>query len=544
MPKIILRSREARDKILSGLNLVADIIAATAGPQGRNVILQQKNLLVPLIINDGVTIAKDISLIDPFENIGAAMVQEVANTTNQDAGDGTTTATILLQALVNLAFENIEDYRDPITLKKEIAEAAQIAVGYLKELIKKIKHNEEIISVATIASANPTLARLIGKAYEIVGNDGIIKIETAQTFESSLEVNKGFEFNGGYLSRYMLTDLNQPEINWYDVKILVYNEKFHNLKAIFKILEECSRTKTKLVLIAQSFSDEIIAVLAMNKMKNILDVIAIKPVNYFSDTQLILDDLAVIIGQKPVYLETELTQLSLDDLVIVNQIKITKDQTTIIHQLADESGYHTYLQKLVNQQQQLSPKTREYDDLQNRIAALQAKIAMIKIGGQTEVEQQEKKYRIEDALNATQHAIKNGVVPGAGMSLFYVAYQLSQAYPKPNGGTEILIRALKTPALQILANAGVGSQTKRLWREDRYDDQELIQKLTSLEPWIYLNHETNKITDAWSAGIFDPYTVVLTALTKAVSVATTLMTTEAVVVEAVEKQRFVFPDIR
>lgn len=542
MNKIIFSSNQARKKILKGLNLAANTIAITAGPKGRNVILEQKNDLAPLIINDGARIAKDISLIDPVENLGAAIIKQVAMATNAAVGDGTTTATILTQAITNASFNAlITNKVNPIMIKNGINSGVKETLLILKKHSKKISQFEDIAAVAKIASGNEKIGHLIATAYNTVGCDGIVNVEMSQTFNSSLEITTGFEFNGGYLSRYMLDELNASEINWYQTKILVFNQKLNSLKPIIHLLEECSKQKIQLVIIAQDFSDEIISALAINKMKKILDVIAIKPINYFSQLQDLLTDLCYVIDQPIYYLDDDLNQLKIEQIKTIHQIKISKQKTIIIHTLENQNNLKNHIKSLQNKQQEYLASSCEFNELIYRIAALEAKVGLIKIGGETEIEQQEKKYRVEDALHATQQALKFGVISGAGMGFYYASEQLNFMLKNQEQdhdfllGIKIIQQALKAPAIQILINAGVFELSEI--------NESFYKKLTPPDPWSYLDFISKTFVNSWDAKIIDPYQVCAMALLKASSIATTLITTEAVIVNAREKRKFVFPDL-
>lgn len=532
MPKIVLNGAIAKSELLNGLNQAADIITITAGPLGRNVVIEQKNDLAPLIINDGVTIAQNINLEDPILNVGASIIKQVAIETNEIAGDGTTTSVILAHKLINAAYQLTSKNVNPIILKKQILACSEFVVEKLHAQAKQIGYDTNLIThVASIAANSASIGHILAKAFASVGSEGIINVEETQNVQSSLELSEGFKFKGGFLSRYMINDLTRNKVVQNGAKILIYNSEINNLKPFIGLLEKASQYKQPLLIVAKDFSDEVIAAFALNKIRNVANIIAVKPTNYFHNLNNLLDDLAAFCNTQVFTHQTKLPDW--EQLVLLERIIIDKTYTTIINSQTQGEYFLQHLNNLKLLKKNTTDRA-EQADLEKRIANLEAKVALIKVSGQTEIEQKEKKYRIEDALNATRHAIDSGVVPGGGAAFFRVWKELQVNQKLKNDhphGWEVCNQALSAPLMTISENSGINSA-------------EVFQKMQDeSDPWIGLDAENNKWVDLWTAGIIDPYTVSHTAWIKAISIACALITTEAVVVEKVEKNRFVFPNM-
>lgn len=458
MSKIIVSALKAKNELLDGLNQVADVIANTAGPLGRNVVIEQKNDLAPLILNDGVTIAQNITLEDPILNVGCSIIKQVAIETNEIAGDGTTTSVILAQKLVNAAYDLTLQKVNPVILKNQILACSEFVLSQLKELTKEIGNDINLIAhVAAIASNSMPIGKILAKAFDAVGSEGIINVEETQNIKSSLELSEGFKFNGGFLSRYMINDLTRNKVVQNGIKLLIYNKEINNLKPFISLLEKASQYKQPFLIVAKDFGDEVITAFALNKIRNIANIIAVKPTNYFHNLNNLLDDLAAFCNTTVATDHNEL--MDWDKLPVIERVLVDKNETTIIHVEPERTYFINHLTNLKALKGNTTDRA-EQQDLEKRIANLQAKVALIKVSGQTEIEQKEKKYRIEDALNATRHAIESGVIPGGGSAFFRVWEKLSQndelktLYPH---GWSVCGAALSAPLLKIADNSGIDS---------------------------------------------------------------------------------------
>jgi chaperonin GroEL len=524
--KQILFGEDARHALERGVNTLADAVKVTLGPKGRNVVLEKK-YGSPTITNDGVTIAKEIELSDPFENMGAQLAKEVATKTNDIAGDGTTTATLLAQAMVREGLKNVAAGANPMVLKKGIEKAVNVVVEELKKVSKSVESKEDITHVAAISAADEEIGKLIAEAMEKVGRDGVITVEESQTMGTNLEVVEGMQFDRGYVSPYMITDSERMEAVLDDPYILITDKKISMIKDLLPILEKIIQRGKPLVIIAEDVEGEALATLVVNKLRGVLNVVAIKAPGFGDRRKAMLGDIAVVTGGQVISEEVGMTleNATPEMLGSARQIKITKEETTIV----DGKGDVKDIKKQINQiKVQIEDTTSDYDreKLQERLAKLSGGVAVIQVGAATETEMKEKKHRIEDALSATRAAVEEGVVAGGGVALLQIAPKLDQLKETGDVATGIALvrKALTEPLRQISNNAGVEGSV-------------IVEKVSALEAGKGFNAATGEYVNMIAAGIVDPAKVTRSALQNAASIAAMLLTTECLVVEIPEKEK-------
>jgi len=531
MAKDIVYREEARAAVLRGVNSLAEAVKVTLGPRGRNVVLDKK-FGSPVITKDGVTVAKEVDLKDPMENLGARMVREVASKTSDVAGDGTTTATVLAQALLREGLKNVTAGVNPMELKRGIEKAVGIVVEDLKKLSTPVK-GKAIAQVGTIsANSDETIGTIIADAMEKVGKDGVITVEESRTMETSLEVVEGMRFDRGYLSPYFVTDPERMETVLEEPLILIFEKKISSMKDLLPVLEKVAQQGRPLVIVAEDVEGEALATLVVNKLRGTLKVAAVKAPGYGDRRKAMLEDIAILTGGKAVTedLGIKLESLKLEDLGSAKKIVVDKENTTII----EGAGTAKAIEGRVKQiRTQIEETTSDYDreKLQERLAKLVGGVAVIKVGAATETEMKEKKARVEDAMHATKAAVEEGIVPGGGVALLRTVPALNDALKKekdlPQGvrvGIEIVRRAIEEPARWIAQNAGqegsiVVARIKEMDRDSGY------------------NAETDTFENLVEAGVIDPTKVVRTAIQNASSIASLMLTTEAVVAEIPEKKK-------
>ena len=521
-------SRDARERMLRGVDILADAVKVTLGPKGRNVVID-KAFGAPRITKDGVSVAKEIELEDKFENMGAQMVREVASKTNDIAGDGTTTATVLAQAIVKEGAKAVAAGMNPMDLKRGIDLAVGEVTSKLVSAAKKINTSDEVAQVGTIsANGEKEIGDMIANAMQKVGNEGVITVEEAKTAETELEVVEGMQFDRGYLSPYFVTNPEKMVAELEDAYILLHEKKLSNLQAMLPVLESVVQSSKPLVIIAEDVEGEALATLVVNKLRGGLKIAAVKAPGFGDRRKAMLEDMAILTGGQVISedLGIKLETVTLDMLGRAKRVSITKDETTIV----DGSGEKADIEARCNQiRQQVEETTSDYDreKLQERLAKLAGGVAVIRVGGSTEVEVKERKDRVDDALNATRAAVEEGIVPGGGTALLYaskVLDGLTAANEDQKVGIQIVRRALQAPVRQISENAGT-------------DGAVVAGKLLeSTDPNFGFNAQDGRYEDLVKAGIIDPTKVVRTALQDASSVAGLLITTEAMVAERPEKQ--------
>ena len=518
MAKDIKFSSDARAAMVRGVDTLADTVKVTLGPKGRNVVLE-KAFGSPLITNDGVTIAKEIELEDHFENMGAKLVSEVASKTNDIAGDGTTTATVLTQAIVREGLKNVTAGANPIGIRRGIEAAVATAVEELKAIAQPVANKEAIAQVAAVSSRSEKVGEYISEAMERVGNDGVITIEESRGMETELEVVEGMQFDRGYLSQYMVTDNEKMVADLENPFILVTDKKISNIQDVLPLLEEVLKTSRPLLIIADDVDGEALPTLVLNKIRGTFNVVAVKAPGFGDRRKAQLQDIAVLTGGTVISddLGMSLKDATVDQLGQANKVTVTKDSTTIV----DGKGSKEAITERVDQiKQAISKSTSDFDKekLQERLAKLSGGVAVVKVGAATETELKEKKYRIEDALNATRAAVQEGFVPGGGTALVNVLPALDdiKATGDEATGVNIVKDALEAPVRQIAENAGVEGSV-------------IVNQLKSEKPGIGYNAADGKFEDMVEAGIVDPTKVTRSALQNAASVSALLLTTEAVV---------------
>jgi len=532
MAKDIIYREDARAAVLRGVNALADAVRVTLGPKGRNVVLDKK-YGSPVITKDGVTVAKEVDLKDPMENLGARMVREVASKTSDVAGDGTTTATVLAQALLREGMKNVTAGGNPMELKRGIEKAVEVVVEELKKLSKPVK-GKMIAQVGTIsANADETIGSIIAEAMEKVGKDGVITVEESKSMETSLEVVEGMRFDRGYLSPYFITDPERMEAVLEDPFILIFEKKISNMKDLLPVLEKIAQQGKPLLIVAEEVEGEALATLVVNKLRGTLKAAAVKAPGYGDRRKAMLEDMATLTGGKAITedLGIKLENIKLDDLGRAKKIVIDKENTTII----EGAGTAKEIEGRVKQiRTQIEETTSDYDreKLQERLAKLVGGVAVIKVGAATETEMKEKKARVEDAMHATKAAVEEGIVPGGGVALLRTIPALDKLLKDEKDlghdvrvGIELTRRAIDEPARWIAANAGqegniVVAQIKAAKEAD----------------WGY-NAQTDRFENLTEAGVIDPTKVVRAAIQNASSIAALMLTTEAMVAEIPEKKK-------
>ncbi|TAZ49431.1 chaperonin GroEL (plasmid) [Rhizobium leguminosarum] len=525
--KEIKFSTEAREKMLRGVDILANAVKATLGPKGRNVVID-KSFGAPRITKDGVSVAKEIELEDKFENMGAQMVREVASKTSDIAGDGTTTATVLAQAIVKEGAKAVTSGMNPMDLKRGIDLAVAAIVAELKVNARKISNNSEIAQVGTIsANGDAEIGRFLAEAMEKVGNDGVITVEEAKTAETELEVVEGMQFDRGYLSPYFVTNADKMRVEFEDPYILIHEKKLSNLQSMLPVLEAVVQSSKPLLIIAEDVEGEALATLVVNKLRGGLKIAAVKAPGFGDRRKAMLEDIAILTAGTVISedLGIKLESVTLDMLGRAKKVSIEKENTTIV----DGSGAKTDIEGRVAQiKAQIEETTSDYDreKLQERLAKLAGGVAVIRVGGSTEVEVKEKKDRVDDALNATRAAVEEGILPGGGVALLRAVKALD-AVKTANGdqrvGVDIVRRAVEAPARQIAENAGAEGSV-------------IVGKLREKSEFSYgWNAQTGEYGDLYAQGVIDPAKVVRTALQDAASIAGLLVTTEAMIAEKPKK---------
>jgi len=527
MSKQIKYSEEARKKLKLGVDKLADSVKITLGPKGRNVVLD-KGFGSPTITNDGVTIAKEIELEDKIENLGAEIVKEVAEKTNDVAGDGTTTAVVLAQAIISEGLKNVAAGANPLALKRGIEKGTEKIVEELKKMAKKITTKEEMAQVATISAESREIGNLIAEVMEEVGKDGVITVEESKTFGLQKEIVKGLQFDRGYVSPYMITNPERMESVWEDPLILVTDRKISSLNEILPILEKIAQSgKKDLVIIAEEVEGDALATLVVNKIRGIFNALAIKAPGFGDRKKEMLEDIAVVTGAEVISEEKglKLENVELSMLGSARRIVATKENTTIIEGKGDKKQIDARVNQL-KKELKISESEFDKEKIQERLAKLAGGVAVIKVGAATEVEQKGKQHKTEDALSATKAAVEEGIVPGGGVALLRAGLVLEGLEIKGDEktGAEILRRVLEEPIRQIAQNAGI-------------DGAVVAQKVKEAKEGFGFNAETMKYEDLMKSGIVDSTKVVRFALQNAASAASTFLTTEVVVAEKPEPKK-------
>ena len=518
---------EARKALERGVNTLADTVKITLGPKGRNVVLDKK-YASPLITNDGVTIAKEIELEDPFENMGAQLIKEVSVKTNDVAGDGTTTAAVLAQAIIREGNKNFAAGANPIVLRKGIEKAVDVVVEELKKCSRPVKDSTAIAQVASISAGDEKVGELVSKAMEKVGKDGVITVEESKTTSTELSVVEGMQFDRGYLSAYMCTDMEKMEAVLENPLVMVTDKKISSVQEILPVLEQVAKSGEKLLIIADDIEGDALAMLVLNKIRGGLNSVAVKAPSFGDKRKAILEDIAILTGATLISsdLAMELKDATVDMLGRAKTVKVVKDNTTIVEGAGDKNQLAA---RIENIKMQLENQTSDYEKekLQERLAKLAGGVAVIKVGAATEIEMKEKKLRIEDALSATKAATSEGVVAGGGVALIKTIPAIQKLVDSLVGdektGAQIILRAVEEPLRQISKNAGV-------------DGGVIVNQVKQNKSASFgYNALTDEFVDMFDAGIIDPTKVTKSALVNAASVASTLLTTESLVTDLPEK---------
>ena len=520
MAKEIKYGIEARKALEEGVNKLANTVRVTIGPKGRNVVLD-KSYGAPLITNDGVTIAKDIELEDAFENMGAQLVKEVATKTNDVAGDGTTTATVLAQAMVNAGMKNLAAGANPIILRKGMKKATDCAVEAIAHMSEKVTGKDQIAKVASISAGDEEVGQMVADAMEKVSNDGVITIEESKTMKTELDLVEGMQFDRGYISAYMATDMDKMEANLDNPYILITDKKISNIQEILPVLEQIVQSGAKLLIIAEDVEGEALTTLIVNKLRGTFNVVAVKAPGYGDRRKEMLKDIAILTGGQVISEELglELKDTTMDMLGRAKSVKVQKENTVIV----DGEGAKEDIEARVAQiRAQLEETTSDFDKekLQERLAKLAGGVAVIRVGAATETEMKEAKLRMEDALNATRAAVEEGVISGGGSAYIHASKKVAELAATLSGdektGAEIILKALEAPLYHIAHNAGLEGAV-------------IINKVREAEPGNGFDAYNEEYVDMVKAGILDPAKVTRSALQNATSVASTLLTTESVV---------------
>ena len=527
MSKEIKFGEEARKKMLDGVNTLANTVKVTLGPKGRNVVLD-KSFGAPLITNDGVTIAKEIELEDPYENIGARLVKEVATKTNDVAGDGTTTATVLAQAIIKEGVKNVAAGGDPMAIKRGIDKAVDSAVQGLKEISSEINGKEDIARVASISANNQEIGELIADAMEKVSKDGVITIEESKTATTGLNVVEGMQFDKGYISPYFVTDTDKMEAVMENPYILITDKKISNIQEILPLLEALMQQSAKLVIIADDIEGEALSTLVLNKLRGVLNIVAVKAPGFGDRRKEMLEDIAILTGGEVITsdLGLELKDTTIEQLGRAKQVKIQKESTIIVDGAGDKEAIAARVKQI---RTGIEETKSEYDKekLQERLAKIAGGVAVIEVGAATEVEMKEKKLRIEDALSATKAAVEEGIVAGGGTALVDVMPNVENVISKLNEdekiGAKIVLKALEEPVNQIATNAGLEGAV-------------ILEKVKIAEKGVGFDSSKEEYVDMKKAGIVDPTKVTRSALQNAASIAGMFLTTESVVTDKKERE--------
>ena len=520
MAKEIKFGADARAALESGVNQLADTVRVTLGPKGRNVVLD-KSFGTPLITNDGVTIAKEIELEDAFENMGAQLIKEVASKTNDVAGDGTTTATVLAQAMVHEGMKNLAAGANPIVLRKGMKKATECAVEAIQSMSSKVKDKEQIAKVATVSSGDAEVGQMVADAMEKVSNDGVITIEESKTMKTELDLVEGMQFDRGYISAYMATDMEKMEANLEEPFILITDKKITNIQEILPVLEQIVQSGSRLLIIAEDIEGEALTTLIVNKLRGTFNVVAVKAPGYGDRRKAMLEDIAILTGGQVISEELglDLKETTLDQLGRAKSVKIQKENTVIVDGYGDASVIEGRVGQI---KAQIEETTSEFDHekLQERLAKLAGGVAVIRVGAATETEMKEAKLRMEDALNATRAAVEEGIIAGGGSAYIHASKKVSELADALEGdektGARIILKALEAPLYHIAANAGLEGSV-------------IINKVREFEVGTGFDAYNEEYVDMVTAGILDPAKVTRSALQNATSVSSTLLTTESVV---------------
>ena len=520
MAKEIKYGAEARAALERGVNQLADTVRVTLGPKGRNVVLD-KQYGAPLITNDGVTIAKEIELADGFENMGAQLIKEVASKTNDVAGDGTTTATVLAQAMVHEGMKNLAAGANPIVLRKGMKKATDKAVEILASMSQPVNGKEQIARVAAVSSGNEEVGQMVADAMEKVSNDGVITIEESKTMQTELELVEGMQFDRGYISAYMCTDMEKMEATLDDPYILITDKKLSNIQEILPLLEQIVQTGARLLIIAEDVEGEALQTLVLNKLRGTFNVVAVKAPGYGDRRKAMLEDIAVLTGGQVISEEVglELKNATMDMLGRAKSVKVQKENTIIVDGCGDKEAIKGRIAQI---RAQIDETTSEFDKekLQERLAKMAGGVAVIRVGAATETEMKEAKLRMEDALNATRAAVEEGIIAGGGSAYVHATKELEEMVEALDGdektGARIVKKALEAPLFHIAANAGLEGSV-------------IINKVKESKVGVGFDAYKEEYVDMIQAGILDPVKVTRSALQNATSVAATLLTTESVV---------------
>lgn len=532
MAKDITLGKDARLKMLNGVNKLADTVKITMGPKGRNVMLE-KSYGSPLITNDGVTIAKEISLKDRYENMGAKLVQEVASKTNDAAGDGTTTATLLAQTMIQEGLHVIDRGANPVFLKQGIEKAAKAVSNYIQTISKPIETSSDVASVASVSSGDAAIGDIISKAVDKVGRSGIINVDESKGFDTELEVVEGLQYDKGYISPYMVSDRETMEITLENTAVLITDQKISTIKDILPLLEKVVEQNKPLLIIADDIENEVLSTLIVNKLRGTFNVVATKAPGFGDNQKEMLKDIAALTKAKFIAkdLNEKLSDASFEDLGVAKKVLIAKDTTTILEGSPDNKGLEARINEVKSQ---LENSTSDYDKkrIQERLGKLTDGIALIKVGATTETEMKEKKLRIEDALNATKAAIEEGIIIGGGACLASAYNQLVSELKSEDSdefkGMQIVLKALLKPLYQIAENAG-------------FDGDAIVKTQLTQKENVGFNALTGEFVDMFKAGIIDPTKVTRNAVINAASIAAMFITSEAAVVDIDEEKEPTMP---
>ena len=520
MAKEIKYGADARKALEAGVNKLADTVRVTIGPKGRNVVLD-KSFGAPLITNDGVTIAKEIELEDAFENMGAQLIREVASKTNDVAGDGTTTATVLAQAMVHEGMKNLEAGANPIVLRKGMKKATDCAVEAIKKMSSKVTGREQIARVAAISASDDSVGEMVAEAMDKVSNDGVITIEESKTMKTELDLVEGMQFDRGYISAYMCTDMEKMEANLDDPYILITDKKISNIQEILPLLEQIVQSGAKLLIVAEDIEGEALTTLIVNKLRGTFNVVAVKAPGYGDRRKAMLEDIAILTGGQVISEELglELKDTTMAQLGRAKSVKVQKENTVIVDGMGDKAALEARIGQI---KAQIEETTSDFDKekLQERLAKLAGGVAVIRVGAATETEMKEAKLRMEDALNATRAAVEEGIIAGGGSAYIHASKEVAKLAETLEGdektGAKVVLKALEAPLFHISANAGLEGAV-------------IINKVREAEPGNGFDAYNEEYVDMVKAGILDPAKVTRSALQNTTSVASTLLTTESVV---------------
>ncbi|CDA14358.1 chaperonin GroEL [uncultured Clostridium sp.] len=520
MAKEIKYGAEARAALEAGVNKLADTVRVTIGPKGRNVVLD-KSFGAPLITNDGVTIAKEIELEDGFENMGAQLIREVASKTNDVAGDGTTTATVLAQAMVNAGMKNLAAGANPIVLRKGMKKATDKAVEAIADMSSKVTSKEQIARVAAVSSGDESVGQMVADAMEKVSNDGVITIEESKTMQTELDLVEGMQFDRGYISAYMATDMEKMEAVLDDPYILITDKKISNIQDILPVLEQIVQSGSRLLIIAEDIEGEALTTLIVNKLRGTFNVVAVKAPGYGDRRKEMLQDIAILTGGQVISEELgmDLKEATMDQLGRAKSVKVQKENTVIVDGCGDKEAINGRVEQI---KKAIDETTSDFDreKLQERLAKLAGGVAVIRVGAATETEMKEAKLRMEDALNATRAAVEEGIIAGGGSAYIHASKEVAKLADELEGdektGAQIILKALEAPLFHIAHNAGLEGSV-------------IINKVRESEPGVGFDAYKEEYVDMVKEGILDPAKVTRSALQNATSVASTLLTTESVV---------------